>query len=130
MKNPIRSNAPMHGFDHAVHDAYRSGSRAVKQAIIDAEVRDGVFWMYEDHIHLLTDGTPAMKHGDAYFKRGDPPGTERTYLYLGKRAYRIEINGLLSVRITNDPLSFLANKIDHYVPEDCPLTFIDLKRIL
>lgn len=130
MKNSIRSNAPMHGFDLAARQAYLTGERKTKQAIVDAEVRDGVFWMFEDHIHLLTDWTPGMKHGDAFFRRADPPSTKRTYMYLGKPAWRIEINGLRSARITNDPISFLANKTDHYVPEDCPINFIDLKRII
>ena len=124
----IREGAPLNGFDTAARDAYLNGVRRVKQAIIDAEVRDGVMGMFDEHTPLLTDGTPQYKHGQHLYN-GDI-GSPRLTMYLGKPAYRIVINTLPSVRITNDPISFLANKSDHYIPDDCPVTFINLQRNL
>jgi hypothetical protein len=98
---------PLNGFDQAAYDAFYSGRKELKLAILDAERRDGVAW---------TRRGPQGNNIPLSVLRAITPS-------VGNKVFWIKINGLESVRITGDPISFLANKKDHYIPEDCPIEF-------
>jgi hypothetical protein len=104
--NPEAFSVPLNGFDNAARNAYLYGLQPVKKAIVDAETRDGVSW------GGTTNSRAFLILVDAVRKYGEP--------------YRIRINGLMSARITVDPISFLANKTDHYIPDDCKIEFTNI----
>lgn len=101
---------PLMGFDKAAYDAFYSGRKQTKIDILHAERRDSVAWMAwsptgANITKAVLDTLPSS---------------------LSRQVFCMKINGLRSVRITGDPISFAANKIDHYIPADCLIEFIPI----
>jgi hypothetical protein len=101
---------PLNGFDKAAYDAFYNGLGESKRAIIACERRDGVAWTEW--------GRDGVNIGIGVLAQLRPD--------VARKVFRIRINGLMSVRITGDPISFLANKTDHYIPAECPVEFIPI----
>lgn len=106
---------PLNGFDKPAYEAHVSyiGSPQYRE-IQRVEERDGVVWI----THSAIDDSPLATISRAT--------VESVRYSIRGKIYRIRVNEHLLVRITTNPISFLANKTDHYIPEDCKVEFIPI----
>lgn len=102
---------PLNGFD-AQAWAVGTSHGPARHALDRAEFRDAVAWL--EHTNVREPSRPQI----------DRTVLDNLPADLRGKVYRIKMNGLWSVRITGRPINFLANKTDHYVPEDVSVEFI------